>query len=55
MKDRAIGLLRTALADPAADFRAGQWECIAGILKGQRQLVVQKTGWGKSMSIEGRT
>jgi len=42
-------LLRTALANPAADFRVGQWECIEGILRNQRQLVVQKTGWGKSM------
>jgi len=49
MKDRATELLRTALANPAADFRAGQWECIEGILRSQRQLVVQKTGWGKSM------
>ena len=46
---RAVAYLRTALANPAADFRAGQWECIEGILKSQRQLVVQKTGWGKSM------
>jgi len=49
MKDRATALLRTALANPAADFRAGQWECIEGILRSQRQLVVQKTGWGKSI------
>jgi len=49
MKDRATALLRTTLANPAADFRAGQWECIEGILRSQRQLVVQKTGWGKSM------
>ncbi len=49
MKDRATALLRTALANPTADFRPGQWECIDGILRSQRQLVVQKTGWGKSM------
>ena len=49
MRDRAIELLRTALANPAADFRPGQWECIDAILRNQRQLVVQKTGWGKSM------
>jgi ATP-dependent DNA helicase RecQ len=49
MKDRATALLRRALANPAADFRAGQWECIERILNSQRQLVVQKTGWGKSM------
>lgn len=49
MKERGLELLRKALANPAADFRAGQWECIEGILRSQRQLVVQKTGWGKSM------
>ena len=49
MRDVALQLLQKALANPAADFRAGQWECIEGILKRQRQLVVQKTGWGKSM------
>jgi hypothetical protein len=35
MKDRATSLLQTALANPAADFRAGQWECIEGILRSQ--------------------
>ena len=49
MRDAALQLLQKALANPAADFRAGQWECIEGILRSQRQLVVQKTGWGKSM------
>jgi ATP-dependent DNA helicase RecQ len=49
MKNSAAQKLRQALANPAADFRAGQWECIDGILRSQRQLVVQKTGWGKSM------
>ena len=48
-KDCATALLRAALANPSADFRAGQWECMEGILKSQRQLVVQKTGWGKRM------
>ena len=49
MRDAALQLLRRALDNPAADFRPGQWECIEGILRSQRQLVVQKTGWGKSM------
>jgi len=49
MRDAALEMLRKALATPASDFRAGQWECIEGILRSQRQLVVQKTGWGKSM------
>ena len=49
MRARGLELLRTALANPGAEFRPGQWECIEGILRSQRQLVVQKTGWGKSM------
>lgn len=49
MKDAALQMLQKALANPVADFRTGQWECIEGILRNQRQLVVQKTGWGKSM------
>ena len=49
MRDHGIELLRRALANPGAEFRPGQWECIEGILRSQRQLVVQKTGWGKSM------
>jgi ATP-dependent DNA helicase RecQ len=49
MRERAQEYLRQALANPTADFRPGQWECIDGILRSQRQLVVQKTGWGKSM------
>lgn len=42
-------LLRQALNDPQAEFRPGQWECIEGVLRRRRQLVVQRTGWGKSM------
>ena len=32
-----------------AEFREGQLEAIQGILSGKRMLVVQKTGWGKSL------
>lgn len=32
-----------------AEFRKGQVEAIQGILQGKRTLVVQKTGWGKSL------
>lgn len=32
-----------------AQFRDGQQEAIQGVLDGQRLLVVQKTGWGKSL------
>lgn len=49
MRECGLKLLRTALANPTAEFRPGQWECIEGIMRSQRQLVVQKTGWGKSM------
>ncbi len=42
-------LLRRALADPMADFRAGQWEAIDALVNRRRRLlVVQRTGWGKS-------
>ena len=49
MKDRARELLRRALDDERADFRSGQWECIEPLLQNKRLLVVQRTGWGKSM------
>lgn len=32
-----------------AEFRVGQEEAIRGVLDGERMLVVQKTGWGKSL------
>ena len=42
--------LRQALGDTEADFRDGQFEAIeALILQRKRLLVVQRTGWGKSM------
>ncbi len=48
-RDQAQQHLQTALANPAAEFREGQWEAIDA-LANQRQklLVVQRTGWGKS-------
>ncbi|MCX7013048.1 MAG: RecQ family ATP-dependent DNA helicase [Candidatus Sumerlaeota bacterium] len=49
MKDRALTYLRAALDRRDAEFRPGQWECVEGVLRNERQLVVQKTGWGKSM------
>lgn len=48
-RENALALLRTALGDPAAEFRDGQWEAIDGLVNKQEQLlVVQRTGWGKS-------
>src|SRR6266481_1102902 len=49
MRDAALKYLRIALDRPDADFRPGQWESIESLLQSRRQLVVQKTGWGKSM------
>jgi len=49
MRERALELLRTALDDPDAAFRDDQWECIDRVLSRTRTLVVQRTGWGKSM------
>ncbi len=49
MRDQALELLRQAVADPAAEFRPGQWQCIERLLSRERLLVVERTGWGKSM------
>lgn len=46
---QAEQLLQTALANPAAEFRDGQWEAIDALVNHrQKLLVVQRTGWGKS-------
>ena len=49
MRDRALAYLQAALDRPDADFRPGQWESIEGLLARKRLLVVERTGWGKSM------
>ncbi|MCI5134624.1 MAG: RecQ family ATP-dependent DNA helicase [Candidatus Electrothrix sp. AW2] len=49
MKSNALKYLKTALNDPDAFFRDGQWESIEQLLQRNRVLVVQRTGWGKSM------
>lgn len=47
---QALTLLRQALNDPAADFRDGQWEAIEDLVQRNAHiLVVQRTGWGKSV------
>jgi ATP-dependent DNA helicase RecQ len=49
MKQRALSLLRQML-DPGAEFRPGQWEAIHKlVVQRGRVLVVQRTGWGKSL------
>lgn len=49
MKEQAEKYLKQALDDPRVNFRDGQWECIEALLNRRRMLVVQRTGWGKSM------
>lgn len=45
---RLLAELKSAYGKDA-EFRDGQREAIEGILDGKRMLVVQKTGWGKSL------
>lgn len=48
-KEKALGLLRNMLGEQA-HFRKGQWEAINAVVnEHQRVLLVQKTGWGKSV------
>ncbi|MGN1360546.1 MAG: DEAD/DEAH box helicase [Kiritimatiellia bacterium] len=46
---RALAWLRAATNRPDATFRDGQLEAIRTAVGGRSQLVVQATGWGKSM------
>ena len=49
-QSRALSLLRTGVAIANAEFRAGQEQAIRSVVSNAgRQLVVQKTGWGKSL------
>ncbi|MCL6474276.1 MAG: RecQ family ATP-dependent DNA helicase [Firmicutes bacterium] len=48
--ERAQTLLRHGLQDATATFRDGQWEAIESLVRNrQRLLLVQRTGWGKSI------
>lgn len=50
MRERALELLRRAVGDPRAQFRPGQWEAIQALVeRRERLLVVERTGWGKSI------
>ena len=49
IKQEAEGYLKIALDNPNAFFHDGQWESISELLDGNRALVIQRTGWGKSM------
>jgi len=49
LRTQAEQWLRQSLGNQA-EFRDGQWEAIEGLVaKRQRLLVVQRTGWGKSL------
>lgn len=46
----AEALLKTAINNPSGSFRDGQWEAIDRLVNDKRKLlVVQRTGWGKSV------
>ncbi len=46
----ASKLLVEAVGNPAARFREGQWEAIDAVVNRRRRIiVVERTGWGKSM------
>lgn len=45
---KALGIIRSAYGE-GAEFREGQYEAIESTLTHHRTLVVQKTGWGKSL------
>ena len=50
MRAQALQWLRQALGDADADFRDGQFEAISALVERRaRLLVVQRTGWGKSL------
>ncbi|MEN6370556.1 MAG: RecQ family ATP-dependent DNA helicase [Armatimonadota bacterium] len=50
LKQRALTYLRAALEKDDAEFRDGQWEAIESITtRKEKLLVVQRTGWGKSI------
>lgn len=50
LRSQALSLLRQSLNNYTANFRDDQWEAIAAIIQERsRLLVVQRTGWGKSL------
>ena len=49
LKERGLELLRKAVGSPAAVFHSGQWEAVEALLRRERLLVVERTGWGKSI------
>ncbi len=50
LKSDPLVQLRRATGNPNAEFRPGQWEAIHALVnQGASLLVVERTGWGKSM------
>jgi ATP-dependent DNA helicase RecQ len=50
MRAEALIQLRKAIGNTDAQFRDGQFEAIAALVERRaRLLVVQRTGWGKSL------
>jgi ATP-dependent DNA helicase RecQ len=50
LKTESLRHLRIGLDDPSADFRPSQFEAIENLVSDQKRvLVVQRTGWGKSL------
>lgn len=49
VREVATGYLRDAVGNQEAEFHDGQWESIEQAVSGNRVLVVQRTGWGKTM------
>ena len=48
VRAEADRILRLLVGREDATFRPDQWEAIEHLAAGQRVLVVQRTGWGKS-------
>ncbi|MGI8745795.1 MAG: RecQ family ATP-dependent DNA helicase [Bryobacteraceae bacterium] len=50
MREQALLLLRRAVGSAHAEFHPGQWQAIEALAgRRERLLVVQRTGWGKSI------
>src|SRR5450755_3451780 len=49
LRPHALSLLRSAVGSRTADFHPDQWEAIQLLLRRERLLVVERTGWGKSI------
>jgi ATP-dependent DNA helicase RecQ len=48
-QEQTLSYLR-AMFGPQAEFRTGQWEAIEAVaIQKKRALVIQRTGWGKSL------